>query len=276
MKNFITRTLTGIIFVLTLVGAICFNPVIFAIVFSLLVALSINEFSTLLKDPKEKSFLKIIRCLGGVYLFVASFLYAGGYLGVKIFLPYILFGMYLLIIELYNKADNPIRNWSFAVLGQVYYALPFALMNFILFTQNPGGEIIFTPILLLALFVFIWTNDTGAFLIGSLFGKHRLFERISPKKSWEGFYGGLIFALTTSLIFGYFYSEINYYQWLGLAFTIVVFGTWGDLTESLLKRTIGVKDSGSILPGHGGMLDRFDSVMMAAPAALIYIELFIR
>ena len=113
-------------------------------------------------------------------------------------------------------------------------------------------------------------------MVGSLFGKHRLFERISPKKSWEGFFGGLVFALLTSLVFAWLIPSTNACIWLGLAATVVVFGTWGDLIESQMKRTLGVKDSGNILPGHGGLLDRFDSVLMAIPAAYIYIELFIR
>ena len=109
-----------------------------------------------------------------------------------------------------------------------------------------------------------------------MIGKHKLFERISPKKSWEGFFGGLILSLASSQAFAWFAPEINRMNWLGLAATVVLFGTWGDLIESLLKRTLGVKDSGNVLPGHGGMLDRFDSVMLAVPASYIYIELFIR
>ena len=127
------------------------------------------------------------------------------------------------------------------LFGQIYCAGSFSLLNFITSVPNTPGEIVHIPYFALAIFVFVWVNDTGAYLVGSMLGKRRLFERISPKKSWE-----------------------------------VVFGTWGDLIESLMKRTLGVKDSGHVLPGHGGMLDRFDSVMMAIPAAYIYIELFIR
>ena len=152
----------------------------------------------------------------------------------------------------------------------------FSLLNFITSVPNTPGEIVHIPYFALAIFVFVWVNDTGAYLVGSMLGKRRLFERISPKKSWEGFYGGLAFVLITSQIFAWFMPATNWYTWLGLAGTIVVFGTWGDLIESLMKRTLGVKDSGHVLPGHGGMLDRFDSVMMAIPAAYIYIELFIR
>ena len=134
----------------------------------------------------------------------------------------------------------------------------------------------YTPLFIMAIFIFVWLDDTGAYLVGSLIGKHKLFERISPKKSWEGFFGGLILSLASSQAFAWFAPEINRMNWLGLAATVVLFGTWGDLIESLLKRTLGVKDSGNVLPGHGGMLDRFDSVMLAVPTSYIYIELFIR
>ena len=158
----------------------------------------------------------------------------------------------------------------------MYCAGTFALSNYIVLGKNEEGAIIFTPLLLMALFIFVWINDTGAYLVGSQVGRHGLFERISPKKSWEGFWGGLVFALASSFVFANLNPEISWYNWLGLAATIVCFGTWGDLIESLIKRTVGVKDSGKMLPGHGGMLDRFDSILLAIPAAYIYIELFIR
>ena len=238
MKNLITRALTGIIFVAVLVGAIYFHSYYFLAVFGLITGLSLWEFYGLVKHYENAAIKRFVSSLGGAYLFAATFGYANGLVGGNIFLPYLLFLMYTMITELYDKASNP------------YFAL--------------------------AIFVFVWVNDTGAYLVGSMLGKRRLFERISPKKSWEGFYGGLAFVLITSQIFAWFMPATNWYTWLGLAGTIVVFGTWGDLIESLMKRTLGVKDSGHVLPGHGGMLDRFDSVMMAIPAAYIYIELFIR
>ena len=276
MKNLVTRTLTGIIFGASVVGAISFNPIAFVILFAIFTALSVNEFHSLVKTDNTSKYWKAIQCLGGVYLFVSTFLYAGGYCSTHIMLPYVAFSMFVFIRELYAHAENPIKNWSISIFGQVYAALPFALMNFIIFRDTTSGEPQYTPILLLSLFVVIWINDTGAYFIGSRFGKHRLFERVSPKKSWEGFYGGVIFACLASYTFHYFTPNIHWYQWMGFAMVIVVFGTWGDLIESLLKRTVGVKDSGNILPGHGGILDRFDSVIMATPAAWIYIELFIR
>ena len=160
------------------------------------------------------------------------------------------------------------------MLSQLYIALPFALLNILAYHNNPAeSSVSYNPILPLSIFVFLWLNDTGAYCIGSLLGKHRLFERISPKKSWEGSVGGAVFAIAASFAFGcfFFFPFMNMAQWVGLALTVIVFGTWGDLTESLMKRQLGIKDSGNILPGHGGMLDRFDSTLMAVPAAVVYL-----
>lgn len=276
MKNLIIRGLTGAVFVAVLVGAICFNPYTFLFLFSILTGLLIWEFYGLLKDQFPSQTKRIISTVGGIYLFASTFAYSNGLLGSTIFLPYIVFILYSFISELYNKKINPLNNLAFTLLAQFYCAGSFALANYIVLAKSTSGEITFTPHLLLALFIFVWVNDTGAYLVGSQFGKHRLFERISPKKSWEGFWGGMFFALASSLIFARLAPEISWYNWLGFAATVVCFGTWGDLVESLIKRTVGVKDSGKILPGHGGMLDRFDSILLAIPAAYVYIELFIR
>jgi phosphatidate cytidylyltransferase len=150
------------------------------------------------------------------------------------------------------------------------------LLNFIVFQSSDTVQSEFISLPALALFIFVWLNDSGAYLIGSVMGRHRLFERISPKKSWEGFWGGFILVLASSQIFAFYFPSISWFNWLGMAAVIVVFATWGDLTESLMKRMLGVKDSGNLLPGHGGMLDRFDSILMALPALYIYLQLFIQ
>ena len=158
------------------------------------------------------------------------------------------------------------------MLSQLYVALPFALLNVLAFQNSPEtSSVTYNPILPLSIFVFIWLSDTGAYCVGSLIDKHRLFERISPKKSWEGSIGGGIFSIASSLGFAHFFPFMPGWQWVGLAIVVVIFGTWGDLTESLMKRQLGIKDSGNILPGHGGMLDRFDSALMAIPAAVVYL-----
>ena len=276
LKNLIIRALTGILFVAVLVGAICYKPVSFLIVFGLITGLTLWEFFGLMEHYEKATLKRAISSLGGVYLFVATFMYANQISDGAVFLPYILFLIYTLVAELYSKAPNPINDWSFTMFAQVYCAGTFSMLNFLAATPNVEGAMVYSPLFVLAVFVFIWLNDTGAYLIGTLFGKRRLFERISPKKSWEGFFGGMIVALVASQALAWYVPEISWYNWLGLAITVVVFGTWGDLVESLLKRTLGVKDSGKMLPGHGGMLDRFDSLMLAAPAAYIYIRMFIQ
>lgn len=296
MKNLIKRILTGIIFVAVIVGAIYYGPVTFLLLFCVITALTLWEFYGLVKNYENAAIKRVISVAGGVYLFAATFLYANEMAGGIVFLPYLIFLMYSMISELYFKESNPINNWALTFFPQIYCAGFFSLLNFVATFESVKGFLEYTPIFILAIFVFVWVNDTGAFVFGSLFGKHRLFERISPKKSWEGFVGGMVAALAVSQVFAYYFSNpdhgnwlgldrfglewlgihMNWLTWLGLAGVIVVFSTWGDLTESLLKRTLGVKDSGNVLPGHGGILDRFDSIMMAAPAAFIYIELFIR
>ena len=276
MKNLIIRALTGIIFVVVLISAIYIHPIFFLILFCIITGLTLLEFGGLVKHYENANLQRTVNVLGGVYLFIATFVYANGLTDGKIFLPYLLFIMLTMIAELYYKAPNPINNWAFTLFAQVYCAGSFSILNFIGAEPGTPGVMSYTPIFIMAIFIFVWLDDTGAYLVGSLIGKHKLFERISPKKSWEGFFGGLILSLASSQAFAWFAPEINRMNWLGLAATVVLFGTWGDLIESLLKRTLGVKDSGNVLPGHGGMLDRFDSVMLAVPASYIYIELFIR
>lgn len=276
MKNLIIRALTGIIFVVVLISAICIHPIFFLILFCIITGLTLWEFGGLVKHYENANLQRTVNMLGGVYLFIATFVHANGLTDGKIFLPYLLFIMLTMIAELYYKVPNPINNWAFTLFAQIYCAGSFSMLNFIGAEPGTPGVMSYTPLFIMAIFIFVWLDDTGAYLVGSLIGKHKLFERISPKKSWEGFFGGLILALASSQAFAWFAPEINRMNWLGLAATVVLFGTWGDLIESLLKRTLGVKDSGNVLPGHGGMLDRFDSVMLAVPASYIYIELFIR
>ena len=273
MKNFIRRAITGVLFVVVLVGCILYHPLSFGILFTLITALSVHEFATLVNQSGKVSINKLITGLGGAYLFLAIMSFCTQQSGGSgILLPYFGILLHLMIAELYLKKENPLGNWACSILSQVYVALPFALLNILAFQNNPAdGTVSYNPILPLSIFVFIWLSDTGAYLVGSLIGKHRLFERISPKKSWEGSIGGAVLSIASSFAFAAFFPFMSTAVWAGLAAVVVVFGTWGDLTESLMKRQLGIKDSGNILPGHGGMLDRFDSALMAIPAAVIYL-----
>ena len=271
-NNFIQRTITGIIFVAVLVGGILGGPVSFSILFALITALTIREFGTIVSKQDGVQINKSICMLAGVFLFF-GFAYIGIAPGQnEILIPYLFLIIYLMIAELYLKRKNPLHNIAYTMMSQMYIALPFAALNILAFhTSLTGSASEYNPILPLSIFVFTWINDTGAYCTGVLFGKHRLFERISPKKSWEGSIGGGVFSTIAAVIMAHFFPFMPLGVWIGLGLTVFVFGTWGDLTESLLKRTLGIKDSGNILPGHGGMLDRFDSTLMAVPASVIYL-----
>jgi phosphatidate cytidylyltransferase len=266
MNNFLMRTLSGFFFVVIIIGSILLGPYTFALVFTIISGWTVFEFHKLTNQQSEVQVLPILSVIGAVILFLTSFLYASGKLIYPAFSAYGLFIVLVLVIELYRKKENPIHNWAYFLLGQIIIALPFSLLNFILYIND------FSPLLLIAVFVTIWVNDTGAYLVGITIGKHRLFERISPKKSWEGFIGGAVTALISGYVFSLFIPEISLIYWLIFSEIIVIFGTFGDLLESLMKRTVHVKDSGDVIPGHGGLLDRFDSMLLVAPAIFIFLS----
>ena len=271
-NNFIQRAITGLLFVAVLIGCMVGGPVPFTLLFTVITALTIQEFGALVNRTGNVQMNLPISILAGVFLFLCF-----GYLGVApgnngVFIPYLGLLLYLFISELYKKRKDPIQNWAYAMMSQLYIALAFSLLNVLAYhSAGTDGSTEYNPVLPLSIFIFTWVNDTGAYCTGMLFGRHRLFERISPKKSWEGSIGGAAFSLIAATVLAHFFPFLPLLHWMGLALTVVVFGTWGDLTESLLKRTLGIKDSGNILPGHGGMLDRFDSTLMAVPAAVIYL-----
>ncbi len=273
-NNFILRTVTGVLFVAIIVGFILWSPLAFGSLFVIITALTIREFGQLVNRTEGVNINKTITVLGGIYLFLAFMMFNMSNYSSQIFIPYLLLILYLFISELYLKKPNPVMNWAYSMFSQLYIALPFALLNVLAFQYNEAtGNIEYNFVLPLSVFVFLWLNDSGAYCIGSLFGKHRLFERISPKKSWEGSIGGAIVCIAISFLCAHFFPFMSILEWIGLSLVVVVFGTWGDLTESLLKRQLNIKDSGNILPGHGGMLDRFDSALMAIPAAVAYLYL---
>lgn len=270
MNNFVKRTLSGSLLVALIVGSILLNGYAFAVFFTLLTALAVREFHKLSNTQKNVSVNGWAASMGGVLLFICSFLFASGESPYSVLTLYGLYVVLILITELYRKKSNPLHNWAYFILGQIMVALPFSLLSFILYIDG------YQPILLLALFVTIWVNDTGAYLFGVRFGKHRLFERISPKKSWEGFVGGALAALLSGYIFSLYLTNLTLLEWILFSEITVVFATYGDLIESLLKRTVNVKDSGDVIPGHGGILDRFDSLLLATPVIFMYLVLIFK
>ena len=276
MNNFIVRTITGVIFVAAIVASFL-RPETMVLLFSIVTGLTVWEFTGLVNERENVTVNRFICTVAGVYFFFAmtyfcSDLYGGAAKSV-VFIPYLVTIIYLMIAELYLKQADPIQDWAYTMLSQMYIALPFSLLNVLAFTATTNGVVTFNTLLPLSIFIFLWMNDSGAYCVGSLLGRHKLFPRISPGKSWEGSIGGAVFVLLAAYAISYFLDGrmLNSLEWLGLGLVVVIFGTWGDLVESLFKRTLGIKDSGNILPGHGGMLDRFDSSLMAIPAAVVYL-----
>ena len=262
MNNFIVRTITAVFFVAAIVCSFL-RPEAMVLLFALVTGLTVWEFTGLVNQREGVTTNRMICTVAGVYFFLAMAGYSSELTPSAVFIPYLVTLIYLMVEELYLKHEDPINNWAYTMMSQLYIALPFSLLD---------------PILPLCVFVFLWINDAGAYICGSLLGKHKLFPRISPGKSWEGSIGGGILVMAAAIgvwylteQYGVNQFQLSAIQWAGLGLMVVVFGTWGDLIESLFKRTLGIKDSGHILPGHGGMLDRFDSSLLAFPAATVYI-----
>ncbi len=276
MKNMAVRAVTGVLFVAAIV--VCFmNPMAMAFLFAITTGLTVWEFTGLVNSRDGVDTNRFICTVAGVYMFLAVTGFTSGQTPSTVFIPYLVTIIYLLVAELYAKNPDPIQTWAYTMMSQLYIALPFSMVSVLAFRATPEG-VVFTSLMPLSVFVFLWTNDTGAYCCGSLLGRHKLFPRVSPGKSWEGSVGGAVFVMAVSALVWYLADaydvndlQLGLAQWLGLGLVVVVFGTWGDLVESLFKRTLGIKDSGNILPGHGGMLDRFDSSLLAFPAAVVYL-----
>ena len=279
MKNLIIRTLTGAVYVLLLVGCTVYSPVSAFYFFAIVAAATLWEFGTLMNTHAHATMPRLINSLAGFVLVAAVWLSTiANPQTAKMFALYGLLLLYIIVSELYRHAKTPLRNWAFSFASQIYVAVPFALLPLLSIAYDAEkGTLVYNWIYPLALFIFLWVNDTFAYLCGcslQRFVPYKLFPRISPKKSWIGSIGGGLFTLLAAVIVWWWQPEtMPLLRWLGFALVVVVFGTWGDLVESLIKRQFGIKDSGNVLPGHGGLLDRFDSALLAIPASVIYFIL---
>ena len=279
MNNFIVRTITSVFFVAAIVS--CFlRPEAMMFLFALVTGMTVWEFTGLVNEREHVSVNQMISTIAGVYFFLAMAGFCSGLTPPSVFLPYLVTLIYLMVAELYLKQEDPVHDWAYTMMSQLYIALPFSLLNVLAFQSDAEG-IHYVWTIPLSVFIFLWVNDAGAYICGSLLGRHKLFPRISPGKSWEGSIGGAILVVLVALAIPHllplilspssFLLPLSSIEYIGLGLVVVVFGTWGDLVESLFKRPLGIKDSGHILPGHGGMLDRFDSTLMAVPAAVVYL-----
>lgn len=278
MKNFLIRTATAVVYVVLLVGSTMLGATSAFMFFSLVAMACTWEFCNLMNRHYDATLNTPIVAFASVLLSSTMWLNLttnSGQNGMHMLVLYGVTLLFLLIGELYRQAPNPLKNWSLSLASQLYVGLPFALLPLIgvhydAYYGTPQYEWIYP----LALFIFLWMSDTGAYLVGSLLGRYipyKLFPRISPKKSWVGSIGGaLLTMLAAYIIYIISPGDLSLEAWLGFALVVVCFGTWGDLVESLLKRQLGIKDSGKALPGHGGFLDRFDSALLAIPASVLY------
>lgn len=289
LQSIFARSITGLIYVGIILSCILTDSLeIMGWVFAAFGALGIYEYQTVVGVNRHALMLKIWHSLMGallLYISVAALKY-----GVHdkrfiiALLPYILYYMIYTIGEIYRKNKHPFNEVAHAFFSHIYIILPFSFM--LMMTQKESllpyfsahTQLVEFPrtFWMLPVFVFVWLNDTGAYLVGSMIGKHKLLERISPKKTIEGTIGGAVATMLGGLGCFYLFPGItSLIHWIILALLVSLFATWGDLFESFLKRTYGVKDSGNILPGHGGILDRIDSILMVAPIAYLYISLVI-
>ncbi|MBR1838511.1 MAG: phosphatidate cytidylyltransferase [Bacteroidaceae bacterium] len=292
MNTFLVRTLSGIVFAAILIGGIVGGPITYTLLFAAITAAMLWEFAVNVNTHLDASVNKLINTMAGVFLFVAIAGFCADMVPPRAFIPYLISIIYLLISELYLRASNPLKNWSLAFASQLYIALPLSTLNVLAFSfDRQAGQTYYNWVLPLSVFFFLWLNDTGAYCVGSLLSKRfpaKLFPRISPKKSWIGSIGGGLFVLLLAILLWHLFPTAmpihrhgwlaglspaaqSLVEWIGLGIVVCVFGTWGDLVESLFKRQLGIKDSGNMMPGHGGILDRFDSSLLAIPAAVLYL-----
>jgi len=268
MKDIIKRSITGIVIVFLIISSLVINEYTFFLLFALILLGSLWEFYSIF-EKIGKYPQKIVGLFDGILIFLLFFFISAGYIHNKILFLVPIIIIFILIFELFRNKTYPFENIAITILGLVYIALPISLLWDIAYRENIYK---YNYHLIFAYFLLIWTYDSMAYVVGSLIGKHKLFERISPKKSWEGLIGGFIFALIIAFIISKFYTELSLKQWFLFTLLIVIFGTLGDLIESMLKRSANVKDSASLLPGHGGLLDRFDALFLTIPVIYLYLQ----
>lgn len=269
MNNLIKRSITGFFFGAVLIAGIILHPYSFLLLFALIVVLGMNEFCGLFIKPPVLS-LRVTGIILSINLYSISFYNACGRLDRFYFVFLVPLILLIPLIELFRKNANPLQNIPVTTWGVLYIALPFAMLNYLVFIPE-GENITFYPEIVLGIFFLTWANDVGAYFVGSSIGRHKMFERISPKKTWEGTIGGAVSAILVSWLISVFFTVLTIVDWIIIAIIVAVMGTLGDLLESMLKRSINIKDSGNLLPGHGGILDRFDSILYASPAIFLYI-----
>ncbi len=279
MDNLIRRTFTGVFIVIFVLGGFWLHPYSFIITALVILAGTQYEYFNMIRATGVKPQVAA-GILSSLAVYILSVLIASGILKFAWFLIIIPVTTGVMIIELYRKEERPFDSLAHTFFPVLYMAVPFSMFPFSAFGHGGLSPILghgvqaFSPGIVVGFFILLWINDSGAYLSGVSLGKHRIMERISPKKSWEGFIGGSVFTLAAAFFLSDWLGVVDRKGWMIISVIISVTGTYGDLIESMLKRSTGFKDSGNIMPGHGGFLDRFDSTIISFPLVFLYITLF--
>lgn len=269
-SNLTQRIIAALIAVPIMIAGIFYSPYTFWILFLAISVLTQYEFYKLIGLNGNLP-LSIYGTFCGALLNVLTFWIEKESLPFRYYYLIIPMLTVTFFIKLYRKSDvKPFENLGYTFLGIIYVAVPFALINELVIERDH-----YKPYLMMGVLIILWVNDSGAYFAGSFMGRRKLFERISPKKTWEGFIGGAVFSLLAAFVYAQFYEQLAVWKWLMVAAIIVITGTLGDLVESLFKRSIAIKDSGSVIPGHGGFLDRFDGLLLSMPFILTFLKIFI-
>lgn len=276
MNNLLTRTLTGAGIIIFVMGGFWLHPISFVITGLVLMTGTQFEYYSMIRLTGIRPQV-VTGLITGITAYVFSSLIAARILEKEFYLILIPMLSVVMVIELYRKNEKPFDSLAHTCFSILYTVIPFSMIPFSAFYREGMGTIIsqntilFSPGIIIGFFILLWTNDTAAYLVGITIGKRRLWERISPKKSWEGFLGGLVVTAGMGYLISGWLGVVGKADWVIIAMIVSVAGTYGDLVESMLKRSLGVKDSGNIMPGHGGFLDRFDSLVLSFPLVYLYI-----
>ena len=271
MKDLSRRSVTGIVYVCIMLAGVALHPFLFALVFGTLLYLTQFEFYQLVEkagtSPRKTAGLTL-----GILFFFICFGMVNNIVPPKSYLLFIPALIFIFLFEAFSERSGILQNSAITFTGFVYVAVPFSLLNFMVYPGYPYYPV-FNPKILTGVLIIVWTFDSMAYLFGSKFGKHKIHQKISPNKTWEGFIGGTVVALIAGILYSLIFKQLTILNWESIALIVVVFGTLGDLFESIIKRRLKVKDSGTILPGHGGLLDRFDSLLFVIPVVYVWLNL---
>ncbi len=270
-KKLLIRTLTGIVFILATLFSVYFGPYSLAIFLLIIVGLGLNEYNGLLKKMKH-AYIKSSVYFGSV-IFLLLILIKNDLVNERFIWLVLIVLLFLINVILLRRRHKPLVRLSSSVFGILYLVIPFYCLYSIAYFDGETFLLVYDGFFAIAFFTLMWSNDTGAYLVGKSIGKTKLIPKVSPKKTVEGTVGGFIFTVVAALLIYYYSNTFHWIDWLSIGFLISVFGTLGDLLESLFKRSAGVKDSSNLLPGHGGILDRFDSALIAAPVVFAYLKI---